>query len=178
MSDVGLAILRRFDGLARVAQVRAPGMVALKGDLTDARLAAALGAVPGVRTWVDTSAGRVLWMAPDEVLVMAPDAGAGLAHLRGALAGVHATLADVSDLRVMFTISGAQGRDVLAKLMPVDFSNLSPGTLRRSRLAQTAALVWVDEGQMGVLTARSVADYAWGVLTMAARPGGAVGLYR
>lgn len=164
--------LERHAGIAEVARLAPPPMVAIRADLSDPRLAAALGGpVPGVRQ----AAGGVLWMAPDELLVMGGDAAA----LAAALAGLHATVADVSDLRAVLALRGAAARDVLAKLCPVDFGAFPPGTLRRTRAAQVAALVWhVEPDDWRLLTLRSVADYAWALLTTAARPGGEVGLYR
>ena len=177
-------VLDRYDGLAEVARLAPPGMVGLRGDLADPDLGAALqGAlglsVPPVRRWTQGPDARALWMAPDELLLTLPEAGAAMAALTPRLGGAFVTLADVSDIRAVFRIRGAHSRDVLAKLMPVDFSDLPPGTLRRSRLAQTAALVWAEGGEtLGLMCLRSVADYAWALLTTAARPGGAVGLYR
>jgi sarcosine oxidase subunit gamma len=155
-------------------------MVALKADLSDPDLPEALDMpVPGVRRWAEGAGGRALWMAPDELLLVVANAGAALARIGARLAGRHATAADVSDLRAVFALRGAGARDVLAKLMPVDFGDFPPGSLRRSRAAQVAALVWAEaDGSFGLMTARSVADYAWALLTMSARPGGEVGLYR
>ena len=172
-------VLERYAGFAEVVRLAPPGMVAVKADLADPDLAGALDIpVPGVRRWADGPGGRALWMAPDELLLVVPDAPAAVAHIAGRLAGRHATVADVSGLRAAFALRGAGARDVLAKLMPVDFSDFPPGSLRRSRAAQVAALVWADDAGFGLMTARSVADYAWALLTTAARPGGEVGLYR
>jgi sarcosine oxidase subunit gamma len=172
-------ILDHYAGFAEVSRLSPPGMVAVKADLADPDLPAALDIpVPGVRRWEDGAGGRALWMAPDELLLVVPDAAAAVDRIAGRLAGRHATLADASGLRVAFSLRGAGARDVLAKLMPVDFSDFPPGTLRRSRAAQVAALVWADADGFGLMTARSVADYAWALLTTAARPGGEVGLYR
>lgn len=175
MSD----LLDRYTGIAEVRRLAPPGMVALKADLADPRLPEGIGApVPGVRRWTEGAGGRALWMAPDELLLVVPDAGAALARIAAALPGAHATAADVSDLRAVFTLHGPGARDVLAKLMPVDFAAFEPGHLRRSRAGQVAALVWAEGDRFGLMVARSVADYAWALLTTAARPGGEVGLYR
>jgi sarcosine oxidase subunit gamma len=172
-------VLERYAGFAEVLRLNPPGMVAVKADLSDPDLAGALDIpVPGIRRWADGPGGRALWMAPDELLLVVPDAAAAVDRIAGRLAGQHATVADVSGLRVAFALRGAGARDVLAKLMPVDFADFPAGTLRRSRAAQVAALVWAEDAGFGLMTARSVADYAWALLTTSARPGGEVGLYR
>lgn len=176
-------VLERYDGLARIERLAPGGMVALKGDLGDKGLAQSLshlGApLPEVRCWTEGEGGRAFWMAPDEVLLMVPDAGAAISAVQGRLKGGFVTLQDVSDMRAMFRIQGAHSRDVLAKLAPVDFSDLSTGQLRRTRLAQIAAMIWCAGPQdFGLVCFRSVADHAGGLLQTAARPGGEVGLYR
>jgi sarcosine oxidase, subunit gamma len=166
-------VLERHAGIIEVTRLAGLRMVALKTDLADPGLPAALGGpVPGVRQ----SAGGVLWMAPDELLVTDGPAADVLA---AALAGGHSTVVDVSDLRAVFGLRGPGVRDVLARLCPVDFAQFPPGTLRRTRAAQVAALVWhVAPDDWRVMTMRSVSDYAWALLTNAARPGPALGLYR
>jgi sarcosine oxidase, subunit gamma len=176
MSD----LLDRYTGMVEVARLTAPGMVALRGELADARLSTALGfPVPALRRWTEGEGLRALWMSPDELLLIVPDAAAAMARIEGALSGGFFTLADMSDLRAVFTIRGAHSRDVLAKLMPVDFSDFPTGSVRRTRAAQVAALVWRDEGDaFGLMCMRSVADYMAELLKTAARPGGEIGLYR
>ena len=181
-------LLERSRGFVTVERIAPPGMVALKGDLGAQTLIAALRdgldlPMPEMRCWTEGAAGgeggRAFWMAPDELLLMVPDAGAAIASLQARLGDAFVSLADVSDLRAMFTIRGAHSTDALAKLAPVDFSDLSPGHLRRSRLAQTAAMIWCEAPDAwGLVCFRSVADYAMGLLSAAARPGGEVGLYR
>jgi len=177
-------VLDRYHGFAMIEQVAPGGMVALKGDLADPALAGALQqvpglAVPGQRRWTAGPGGRALWMAPDELLLMVPDAAGAMAALQPCLGGAFVTLADMSDFRAMFRIRGAHSRDVLAKLCPVDFSDLSTGDLRRTRAAQVAALLWCEGAEdWGLMCARSVAGYMADLLATAARPGGEVGLYR
>ena len=177
-------VLDRYRGLVTVERIAPPGMVALKGDLANPVLASALRdaldlPVPDQRGWTEGAGGRAFWMASDELLLMVPDAGAAMTALQGRLGDAFATLADVSDLRVMFRIRGAHSPDAMAKLAPVDFSDLPPGQLRRTRLAQTAAMIWCEASDAwGLICFRSAADYAMGLLTVVARPGGEVGLYR
>lgn len=116
----------------------------------------------------------VLWLGPDEWLVVTPDGSqAALAvRLRSALSNRHAAVTDVSDARATFDVSGPCSRDLLRKGCAVDLHPREFTTghsvvtaLGRVRviLRQTAELpayrVWVD---------RSNADYLWSWLSDAA----------
>jgi sarcosine oxidase subunit gamma len=53
-----------------------------------------------------------------------------------------------------------------------------PGELRRTRMAQVPAAVWMADAQtIRVICFRSVAGYVSGLLEDAAAPGGAVGYF-
>ena len=173
-------------GLATVREVPAPGMIALKGDLASLGPAveAATGcAVPGMRGIVASVEARVAWMAPDEVLLVVPreDVAQTLGALGDGLAGTHHLAADVSDMRAVFRIEGADAavREVLAKLCPVDLAPgvFEPGEIRRTRLAQVPAAFWLEDGGATLVCFRSVARYAFDVLKGAAAEGGAVGYF-
>ena len=99
--------------------------------------------------------------------------------LETALAGAFATVADVSDARAMIHLTGPQGRDVLAKLCPVDFADFAVGELRRTRAAQVAAALWrTGPESWSLICFRSVAAYLWEALATVSQPGGEVALYR
>lgn len=174
------------EGLVRVAEGGARGMIALRGDLAAPGLAQALqahlGAVmPGRRQVTTGAGGAVAWMSPDELLILTGHAAvpAMIAALEGATADEFVTLADVSDARAVFTIKGVQARDVLAKICPVDFAALRPGQIRRTRAAQVAAaLIREDDDHFTLICFRSVAHYMADLLATVSAPGGAVGLYR
>jgi sarcosine oxidase subunit gamma len=171
-----------YRGLVDVTWQGPRGMITLRGDmaLIGAAAAKATGAdAPGQRQISGGKAGHVAWMSPDELLIVAPDAAPLVAKLDKALAGEFALVADVSDARAVFTIKGAQARDVLAKIAPVDFADFTPGTIRRTRAAQVAAAIWCDAPDSFTLVCfRSVGQYMWDLLRTVAQPGGEVGLYR
>ncbi len=173
-------ILQEAEGIARLVRLAPPGMVAIRADLANQALAERLSAVlgqplPGLRQAV----GRLFWMAPDELLLLCADGAAEAMRLSEALEGWHATVADVSGMRVVFGLKGVGARDVLAKLCPVDFATVPVGGVRRTRAAQIAALLWrQNEDDWRIFTLRSVADYAWTLIATANRAGGEVGLYR
>lgn len=115
-------------GTVAIRELPFSGAVALRiadGDAA-ARAAAekALGAaLPSVPVWVESGEVRVLWQAYDEWLVLTPDVvrQAYAAGLDTELAGCHAAVTDVSDLRAGFEIAGPRAEDVLRKGCAVDF---------------------------------------------------------
>lgn len=164
------------EALAKISQVQDRGMIQIRGDLQragDAIAGAAGLALPGQgRTTSDGS--RVLgWMSPDELLLVLPRAetAEALAALTEALAGEHALVLDVSDMRAMFRIDGPKAVQVLMKLCPTDLSDMPQDGLRRTRAAQVACGIWRDQAGYVLIGFRSVADYLRGILTGAAAPG-------
>ncbi|MBE9638110.1 sarcosine oxidase subunit gamma [Salipiger mangrovisoli] len=169
------------EGALTVREAGPTGMIALRGDLSDPAFTgpvAALAGCPLPTVWQARGGdGRtLLWMAPDELLLLLPYAEARQAapRLQAELDGraVHALVQDVSDMRVRLLLTGPQMREALARLTPVDMSPamLAPGSLRRTRIAQTAAAIRViSEEEAEVLCFRSVADYAFRLLGGAAR---------
>lgn len=177
-----------FNGDTRIQECPRRGMITLRGDLSAAALRATIKAltgapVPGIGTIVEAGACQVAWMSPDEVMLMLPvqDVPAALDRIAGDLADMHHMAVDVSDARVVFELdAGTASREVLGKLAPIDFAPdaFAPGTFRRSRLAQVPAAIWGNQsGTFCVMCFRSVAEYAFGILSTAALPGGAVGHY-
>ena len=176
----------RYTGMIELAEAGPRGMIVLRGDLALPALAAAVkqavGAqVPAQRQVSRGEKGAVAWMSPDELLLFVDYSATAaiVASLEEALAGEFVTIADVSDARAVFTLKGVEARDVLAKLCPVDFAELPVGGIRRSRAGQVAAAIWRDgEHEFTLICFRSVARYMWEALSLMARPGGEVGLYR
>ncbi|UWQ20512.1 sarcosine oxidase subunit gamma [Jannaschia sp. W003] len=151
----------------RIERRTGVGMVTLRGDL--GLLCGAIGcAVPGQRLSVRESGEHVLWMSPDELLLICDDAPARAAALAKALADEFATVADVSDARAVFDVEGRDAAATLAKLMPVDFARLDPAEVRRTRMAQVPAALWRKGEGWRVVCFRSVADYAHALLRNAA----------
>jgi sarcosine oxidase, subunit gamma len=161
----------------KVAAAPARGMVAVKGDLADEALQAAARDAAGTEFPEPGQAvagtGALLWMAPDELLVLVGlDArGAALAGLRRMAEGRHVLVEDVSDMRAGFVLEGAAVRDVLARVTPADVSpvGLPAGRVRRTRAGQVAAALWLpEEGRAELLCFRSVAAYVSELLEEAA----------
>lgn len=172
-----------FKGLVTIREAGLRGMITMRGDM--AALAGPVKQVTGLdlparRNLVQSDDMALAWMSPDELLLMLPhdQATATATALQEALGDVFATIANVSDARAVFTLSGAKAADVLAKLCPVDFSTLNKGDIRRSRAGQVAAAIWVsDTDEMTVVCFRSVATYMFDLLSTAARKGSDPALY-
>ncbi|TBN39428.1 sarcosine oxidase subunit gamma [Paracoccus subflavus] len=164
------------EALAQIAPVEGLGMITIRADLSRAAEAIAEAAglsVPDM-TRIATDGSRALgWMSPDELLLILPVAERddAITVLTDALAGEHALVADVSDARMVFDVTGPHADDVIGKLMPVDLANLPPDGLRRSRAAQTAAALWRIPGGFRLIGFRSTADYLRLILENAAIPG-------
>lgn len=176
-----------FDGFAKVEETGLRGMITVRGDLASKEVADAVNAatgaeMPELRKVTSGAIGSVAWMSPDELLIVVDydAANAAVATMTEALRGTHALVANVSDARAVFHLSGDSSRDVLAKLAPVDFAKdaFGAGDIRRTRLAQVPAAVWGNaDGSFEIICFRSVAQYAFDVLRISGEPGGEVGFH-
>lgn len=175
------------DGMADVREIGPVGMITLRGDLSAAAIRKAATGVagvdmPGQGEAIFEGESGLCWMSPDELLVVCPyDKVAGtLEKLYKALGEAHALAVDVSDARAVFRLSGADAREVLAKLAPVDLApgSFEPGMFRRTRVAQVpAAFRMVDVETFEIICFRSVARYVFDLLKTAAQPGSEVGYF-
>ncbi|MEL7212626.1 MAG: sarcosine oxidase subunit gamma family protein [Pseudomonadota bacterium] len=171
-----------YDGYVRVEDAGLCGMISLRGDLSDAKVKKACKdasgqAMPQPRGIAGDLNGGIGWMSPDEALVLVPyaEAPAAAARMEMALKGTHTLVVEVSDARAVFTLRGDKLREVLAKVTPADVSRLPVGELRRTRVAQVAAALWLsDEATAHLICFRSVADYMFELLSRSALPGSQV----
>ncbi|MHA6262255.1 sarcosine oxidase subunit gamma [Arenibacterium sp. CAU 1754] len=178
----------RFNGIAHVEETGLQGMITLRGDMSVAAVkkaasAAADGAaLPKMNACSLKGDSALCWMSPDELLVLCPygEVETRLATLSAALAVTHALAVNVSDARAMFRVSGPHAREVVAKLCPVDLSPdaFTPGMMRRTRMAQVPAAFWMEDDQtFRIVCFRSVAEYVFGILKVAAQQGSEVGAF-
>ncbi len=177
-----------FEGYVTVTEQPVRSMITLRGDLpalAPAVLAATGLAVPAQRGISLGEGYGVLWMSPDELLVIGPfaDHTRTLSTLQDKVAaGGHLSAVDVSQARASFAVTGEDVlvREAIAKLAPVDMAPgaFGPGMVRRTRLAQVPAAFWMpDAGRAELICFRSVADYVFTILTDAARKGSEVNLF-
>ena len=186
MSDPVTALKGAYNttGIAEVREMPPQGMITLRGDLADKALAKAAVATGGTNVpetrHINTEGERgIAWMSPDELLLLCPYAEVHdrLADLQAKTAKLHALAVNVSDARAMFRVTGPHTRDVIAKLAPVDMhpDHFTPGMFRRTRFAQVPAAFWMpDEETAQVICFRSVGQYMYDLLNVAAQEGSAV----
>ena len=149
------------------------GLLVLRGDSAGAEFRSAVSAVLGLDP-VDeplTAARKrdvsMLWLGPDEWLVVTPDRRAERIErtLRDALEGQHAALTDVSHSRTVLALCGPDARAVLAKGCPLDFHPrvFGPGRCAQSRLAKCQVLIHQTNAApaFDIYVQRSFAEYAW-----------------
>jgi sarcosine oxidase subunit gamma len=178
---------RASTGFIEVADAGLMGMITLRGDLSSAQVAKAVKAatgtkMPAQRQCVTGAKGACAWMSPDELLLMVDyeRADATVAKVEKALSGEHNLVANVSDARAVFDLSGDAIRDVLAKGSPADMSvdALPIGEVRRTRIAQLAVAFWfTDDNTARLVCFRSVAGYVMDWLENASENGTEVGFH-
>ena len=188
MSDPVSALNRAaFTGIAEIAETGLQGMITLRGDLASAAVRTAATDATGADMPARGEATRkgdhgICWMSPDELLVLCPydRVGDTIAKMESALAKQHALVVNVSDARASFRVSGPRAREVMAKLAPVDLSPAAfrPGMFRRTKLAQVPAAFWMEHDQtFRIVCFRSVAQYVFDLLKVAAQDGSEVGIF-
>ncbi len=189
MSDAVTALNgAEFVGTCTVRDAGLAGMITIRANLNDDAVRTALDGAgvqtPEARRISETDSLTVLWMSPDELLVLCPyiEAGKTVNDITKALAGHHSLVVDVSDARALMLLSGETAvlRETLAKLSPADLrsATLGLGEVRRSRLAQVPAAFWLSaEDEAHVICFRSVADYVFGLLKQSAEEGSEVGYF-
>jgi sarcosine oxidase subunit gamma len=152
----------------------------LRGNPSDAAFTAAASQILGFD--LPTTPNRVavgggltaLWLAPDEWLIMgAPGREAALAaDLRGALAGQHFSVVDVSEARTVLVIAGRSSRDCLQKGTPLDLHARVFQTGHCAQTALTKANVILhqtaEDPRYEIYVTISFADYLWNWLERAA----------
>jgi sarcosine oxidase subunit gamma len=139
----------------------------------DESTAATLG-FPTAPNTATTGDRDVLWLGPDEWLVVGGPGAAGAiaAGLGSSLAGLHHSVVDVSANRVLLELSGPSRHDVLASACPIDLHPRSWGAGRCAQSVFGAAQVLLHEreGATRLFVRPSFADYVVDLLLAASRP--------
>jgi sarcosine oxidase subunit gamma len=179
--EAGLPV--RMDGQGIRLQERAfLGHINLRCDPEDRALIDPIEQVLGCRlprtpnTFQTAAAGhKVLWLAPDEWLIVTPDGSQSrvASALREASGEGFVTVVELGSGQTVIEISGPRAREVIAKGCPLDLHPRAFGAGRcaQSRLARAlVTLVQVDAAPtFELIVRRSFADYLWQWLRDACR---------
>jgi sarcosine oxidase subunit gamma len=179
--DTGLPVRMTAEGV-RLQERAFLGHINLRVDPGDAGLTGAIEralecALPRKpNTFERTPAGlKVLWLGPDEWLVVTPEGGEEMlaTALRRAVADGFAGVVELGSGQTVIEISGARAREVIAKGCPLDLHPrvFGPGSCAQSRLARTLVTIAQVDGTptFELIVRRSFADYVWRWLTDACR---------
>jgi len=120
---------------------------------------------------------HVLWLGPDEYLVIGPrDSEAKIAAaLKKSFGKAHHQIADVSDYYTTIRASGAFARDALARLSTLDLHprSMSAGRSIGSMFGHAQAILHTQESPRGLIfdlyVRWSMASYLWASLMEAGR---------
>ncbi len=126
-------------------------------------------------TFLNVGSNTVLWLGPNEWLVITPLAEAKQLEqgLRTALSGVFSSVNEVSGGNSVLEVAGDKARDLLLKGCPLDLhsSVFKTGQCAQSVLAKTSMTLWQTEDApvFRLVVRRSFADYLGHWLLDAAR---------
>jgi len=176
-------------GLAlRIWEMPPRGMIDLRGDANNEGFRAAVKQATGVdlpltpRTSSAWGEIKILWLSIDQWLIICPRGRTSefIGALEAALKGQHIAITDVSDMRAVIRLEGDGVREVLLKGCSLDLlgKDYEPGTVRRVRFAEIAALIQIIDAQtIELYVFRSYANYAFDFLTVTANAGAQVKLF-
>ncbi|MGB9035529.1 MAG: sarcosine oxidase subunit gamma family protein [Paeniglutamicibacter sp.] len=152
-------------GLREIAFTTQIGLRAEPGSAAHAALSAAAGVqLPSAVGQVSGSADgtAVLWLGPDDFLVVAPEGSELLGPLVDALGDEPGQVVDLSANRTVIEVSGPSARAVLEKGCPADLHPraFAAGTAITTVLGPVPVLLWKTEAEtFRVLPRASFADY-------------------
>jgi sarcosine oxidase subunit gamma len=139
----------------------------LPGGPAEPAVSAVLGVTPPIRpnTWVRGAVGDVIWLGPDEWLVIsgltAPQALE--AELRAAVSAHGGAAVDVSAQRLKLVLHGPHVRDILAKGCALDLhpSVFPPGSCAQTTVGRAGVVLLAGEGsnEITLLVRQSFANY-------------------
>jgi sarcosine oxidase, subunit gamma len=171
-----------------IREITNRGMIDLRGVTSDRKFMSAAKSALGfdLPKAPRTSAGfgdvKALWLSPDQWLILCNGEKANELHAEivKELGPTHSLAVNVSDMRAVIRLEGEGVRETLMKGSTLDLTDgtYTPGTVRRLRFAEIAALMHVVEDTViDLYVFRSYADYTWEFLLKAARKGSEVRLF-
>lgn len=156
------------------------GYVSLRGDVSDPALAEAAARVIGFKlpaepcTLSKTGEDTVLWLSPDEWLIITPRdrTAAILRDLSQALTGIRSQVVGNSGGFTQVSLRGRNARDVLSHCTVYNLDHLSEGRVVGTTFGKSSVYLYRAGDGYRLLLRRSFADYIWRYLARAASPYG------
>lgn len=155
------------------------GYIVLRGKADDTAFMQGVAGVLGQAlptqpmTVLSTSAGAVLWVSPDEWLLVCKRStrNALLIALTSALQDVFAQVVDNSGGLTALRITGPDHMLLLRQLGPYDYESLAVGRCASTVASKTGfTVVRTDTAGVVLVFRRSFADYTWRLLERTAKP--------
>ncbi|HEX5737335.1 MAG TPA: sarcosine oxidase subunit gamma family protein [Hydrogenophaga sp.] len=155
------------------------GYIVLRGQADDSAFMAGVAGVLGQTlptqpmTALSTRAGAVLWVSPDEwLLVCKRSQRQALLHaFTTALQDVFAQVVDNSGGLTALRVAGPDHMLLLRQLGPYDYERLAVGRCASTVASKTGfTVVRTDEAGVVLVFRRSFADYTWRLLERTAQP--------
>lgn len=162
-----------------MAELPHMGYIVLRGKADDADFMQAVADILGQAlptqpmTILGTTAGVVLWVSPDEWLLVCQRSrrDALLARLSSALQNVFAQVVDNSGGLTALRVSGPDHLLLLRQLGPYDYESLAIGRCASTVASKTGFTVArTDAAGVVIVFRRSFADYTWRLLERTAQP--------
>ena len=136
--------------MAELRELPRPAQLGLRGNPSDGFLSACrqvLGAAPplAANAVVSLGARDILWLGPDEWLVVAAagEESEIVPRLRSALAGIHSAVVDLSASRTVLELSGRDAAQILAQAATLDFHlrAFAVGACAQTNIARTQGII-------------------------------------
>jgi len=167
------------DNRVLISELPHLGYLVLRGKADDAAFMQAAAGVLGQAlpsqpmTVLPTPVGVVLWLSPDEWLLVCQRStrDALRASLATALQDLFAQVVDNSGGFTTLRLAGPEHMMLLRQLSPYDFERLAVGRCASTVASKTGFTVArTDEAGVLIVFRRSFADYLWRLLERTARP--------
>ena len=178
---------RNAPTVVNIEEVLDVGMISLRGSGKKAfadKIKMATGlTLPKVRKFTHDQDKRLLWMSPDEWLLICPysDVADYCTALEDELGSQHSAITDVSDARVVLQIRGDGAREVLMKGSPIVLhtDQFKPGDVRRTQFNEISAahiMIADKPPEFHLIAFRSYAQHIHDYLVAGAHPDAMVNL--
>lgn len=156
------------------------GYISLRGNPADAGFVEAASKALGLSlptepcTYVQAGATTVLWLSPDEwmIIISNQDHGPLLNGLNIALSGIRSQVTSNSGGYTQVLIQGRNARDVLSHCTVYDIRHLNVGRIVGATFGKSSVYLRSAGDGYCLLLRRSFADYIWRFLERAASPYG------